>query len=734
MTYLEPLRGRVGTKKFLVLDIESKAGDTQEPGFTRPFQVGVYDGCEYYDFRDDDPESGDWETRCHSQGGCIDKALRFILQPRYRGYTIYAHNGGRFDFLHLMPWFVKTASTLDYSFSVVPVASAIQLLHVTELARKSETVPIVVDGDDIGQKQGPKSKKKAGFTFVDSYRLLPISLQQAAKTFGLKGKLEHDLRLHESDPRWAKYNRRDCIELYKVMQKYHHYVEKKLGGEVGITCASTAMNLLRRAFLQCPFPRNESTHEFVMNGYYGGRVEAFRYAGKGLYYYDFNSSYPFAMLSDMPGELIGKYEGTIIDFEKHPNAVGFMRCDVFVPEMEIPPLPVKGDGETAPKKLLFPTGNLTGTWEWSELEHAISCGCEIRKIHESVWYEGQKLFEDFVNTLYPLRKTGDLGLAMVVKLILNACYGKTGQRKLRTKILWQGDPELNKDGATPATGDIDSPVWYVEEEVDAPYIIPQVAARVTAIARVRLHKAMMRVLELGGHVYYCDTDSIITDIELPSSTALGELKDEYPEYSGELSACFLGPKMYFLSAGEVDEAGTQNAVQDFEQVKAKGIELKRELLTEKAVRTYCLEQLFQRTKKRRCPLTFDSIGLGEDSKRRLDSKKKPLETVYQYTRRIIAALRESKHEEEALSLEKYLRKAVLCRRINRHKFKLLQAHKTLRQWRFEKVGMLARDGFSHGPRMFMVERTLHAGGEKRERIPGTNETRAFNLELWSEAE
>lgn len=722
MTYLEPLRGRAGTKKILIVDIESKRGDTQEPGFTRPFQVGVFDGLDYYDFRDEHPGEGDWETRCHEPGGCIDKAMRFVLQPKFRGRTIYAHNGGRFDFLHLMPWFVKYADELDYQFCIVPVASAIQLLEVWNVKHKSSNPnAIVVDGEDIGPSGARESKKKAGFSFIDSYRLLPLSLQQACKTFGLEGKLDHDLSLHESDPKWAKYNRQDCEQLYKVMKKFHYYVEQKLGGEVGITCASTAMKLLRRAFMQSPFPRNETTHEFVTEGYYGGRVELYRYEGQGLYYYDFNSSYPYAMRADMPGELIGQYEGTIVDFAKHPDAIGFVRCDVFVPEMPIPPLPVKDE------KLLFPTGNLTGTWEWSELENAIKCGCSIVRIHESVWYEPQKLFDEFVTTLYPLRKQGDLGLATVVKLLLNSCYGKTGQRKLRKKILWHGDPDLDKCNATPATGDPESPIWYVEEEIDAPYIIPQVAARVTAIARVRLHQAMMNVIAKGGHVYYCDTDSIITDIELPSSNELGELKDEYPAYAGKLKAAFLGPKMYYLLAGE-NETFHNMTFPDFEEVKAKGIELKRNTLTEKAIVAHCREQLF--TKKNR--VTFEALGI--KPKRMLDENDKPLETVFRFAMRIACGLEEKGHDREAKALRVFIRKAVQARRTNRHKWKMLQSHRTLRQWRFEKVGMLAKDGFSHGPRMFMVERSVHQGGEKRIRIEGTNDTKAIRKEMWSHDE
>ena len=55
--------------------------------------------------------------------------------------------------------------------------------------------------------------------------------------------------------------------------------------------------------------------------------------------------------------------------------------------------------------------------------------------------------------------------------------------------------------------------------------------------------------ELGGKVYYCDTDSIITDVRLPCSDKLGDLKLEYEFEEG----IFLMPKVYFLKLYDNEE-------------------------------------------------------------------------------------------------------------------------------------------------------------------------------------
>jgi hypothetical protein len=528
-----------------VFDIESKEGPSRiVPGFTRPFMAGVYDGSRYFEFRDMYPGRGGWEYRFFFEGGCIDQTMRLLLANRYAGRHIYAHNAGRFDFLFLLPWLMQYGESLGYCFSIIPVASAIQVL-------------------DVWHRSKPETLR---WRFLDSVKLIPTSLDKAAKSFGLSGKLEHDLGLHENDPSWSAYLKEDCLQLYGVLEKFHDYVENVLCGEVGVTAPSTSIKLFRRKYLKKSYPRSEETHDFVRQGYFGGRVEVFRKEGFNLRYYDINSSYPAAMLQTMPAGRATQWSG------QPPKAlrdshIGFVRVNVNVPEdIAIPPLPVRCGDELkhAKGKLIFPVGRLSGVWEWQELERAMELGVTIERWYDSVWYKPVYLFKDFVNDLYKYRDRSrpgyDVGLDNVVKIMLNSSYGKFGMKTLRKQIYHWNDPNLPID-AKPANGDPECPIWYAEKTVDAPYIMPQISARVTALARVRLLNAMLEAKSKGGEVYYCDTDSVITDVELETSTALGALKDEYPEQSGKLHGLFAGPKLYLLTAPG-----------DFEKIKAKGVE------------------------------------------------------------------------------------------------------------------------------------------------------------------
>lgn len=544
---LSPINTPIRHRKFLVLDIESKDGQSRtKPGFTRPFMVGVYDGDSYHEFRDKDPNQGDWKRRYYWEGGCVDQAMRHILTRAYRGHHIYAHNAGRFDYLFLLPWLMQAGDRLGFKFTIIPVSSSIQLLDI----RKDS------ENDWVRWR------------FLDSYKLIPTSLDKAAKAFNLPGKVEHDLGLHEADPRWSAYLKQDCVALYQVVEKFHDYVENVLCGEVGITAPSTAVKLFRRQYLKGSIPRAQETHEFIREGYFGGRVEVFQREGRGLRYYDINSSYPAAMLQPMPVGEATTIEGEPPKWLKEEQ-IGFIRANIIIPEdIAIPPLPIKCNTEEehakhANGKLIFPVGRISGVWEWDELRNAVEAGCTIEEWKESVWFPKVTLFRDFVLDLYRYRDRSnpgyDPGLADVVKILLNASYGKFAMKTLRKQIHRWDDPDL-PDDATPAGHDPEAPIWYSEKVVDAPYIMPQISARVTALARLRLWRYMAEAVKKGGTLYYCDTDSIITDVELESSTELGALKDEFPEHSGALHGRFVGPKVYMLKDGP------------FERCKAKGIE------------------------------------------------------------------------------------------------------------------------------------------------------------------
>ena len=571
--YLEPITSAPKRRPFVVVDIESKDGDSQHAGFTRPFLVGLFvpngeNGSEYHEFRDEPHlASRPWQDRASLPGGCVDKLLTFLLARRFDGYDVYAHNGGNFDHLFFLSWLRQNRD--QYNFEIVPVQSSIQVLRVWQ-------VP-----------EDPEEKPDFKLRFLDSMKLLPMGLEKACKTFGVAGKVEHDLDMHENDERWSVYLKQDCVALADVLTKAYDLIEVRLGGEVGVTTPATSMKLFRRQFLG----RNGSVkriprhlhwpgcvsrdcdgcaEEWYRRGYYGGRTEPHATYGERLHYFDFNSSYVAALREDQPVGDRSIHEH--LDESMAKTHAGFVECTVYVPpECTIPPLPYRADSG----KLIFPAGTFSGVWSWEELQLLSDPLVNGRILHvkKAVWFRKKPVFREMVDTLWAYRDKSnpewDEGLDALSKLLGNGLYGKFGMRKEREQVVFAREPSLGlcflcgsetgepdvvggicadcvgSKAASTSEGDRGE-VWYQAKKVDADYIIPQIAAHVTALARKRLWLGMKRVIEMGGHVFYTDTDSIICDVKLPSSTLLGELKDEYPGQT--LKATFVQPKVYMVEA------------------------------------------------------------------------------------------------------------------------------------------------------------------------------------------
>lgn len=545
--YLKPLRSMQSDSRIVVYDVESKDGDTQAPGFTRPFLIGFYDGLHYRAFTASTENlTHSWKRRHNLPGGVVDRFLNFILQPRWSKYKIFAHNGGKFDHLFILKWLVARRD--KYAFRIASVQGKIQKL-------------------DVWRRNDPQ----VVWSFHDSLSLVPLSLAEMGATFVSDGQQKDTLPLEtpESATRlWQKYNRIDCEVLYTSIQAFCALV-KKLGGSVGITAPATSMKVFRSAYQRewisihahlpdcdrtchgcvrysCDRQCHGCAHEFVRKGYYGGRTELFEEYGFRISYFDINSSYPASMRDPMP---IGDMEVIDNPTERElvslaRGRVGFVEATVDIPKScKIPPLPLRKDG-----KLIFPTGAFSGVWDWEELKliyHGRVRG-KIRSIGRTVWYEAKAIFRDMVADLYAYRDINrpdyDKGLAFIAKLLLNSLYGKFAMDPVRTGLeLVASFQDPPRDG-WPIDGKFDCPIWECERICEAPYIVPQISAHITALSRIRLFLGMMEVVSKKGRVFYVDTDSIFCNVELETGPLLGQWKKEKPGIA--LEGHFVLPKLY----------------------------------------------------------------------------------------------------------------------------------------------------------------------------------------------
>ena len=214
------LRGAPKVRKFATIDIETE-------DWVNPYAVGFYDGKTYHD----------WVT--HDGPRCITLALRHVLQKEYTGYWIYAHNGGNYDFLFFLREWVKQEWD-KYRIEITPIQSSIIMIKVMELD------PNPVEPGDV--------KPGMTWTFVDSVRLFPIKLNDVGTTFGIGKKVElkmsyKELAQPKNEALMRKYLKQDCVLLHKGLTEMQRRVNA-LGGQLGVTLPSTALDIFRRRYLK----------------------------------------------------------------------------------------------------------------------------------------------------------------------------------------------------------------------------------------------------------------------------------------------------------------------------------------------------------------------------------------------------------------------------------------------------------------------------------------------------
>lgn len=438
------------------------------------------------------------------------------------------------------------------------------------------------------------------YTVHDSFKILPDSLMSLSNSFDVEcGKLDLLTAVKEAypgqydttsvvdfldrcpvdDPLFIKYLGYDVISLYQVLEK----ARKKFGLSIEqwvkiLSTASLSRFVFKNGFkgkqfltkgcrktdfeIMCQFDwtfcDENSEHlqpleveQIIRESYCGGRCEVFTpILDHDGYHYDVNSLYPSQFYQEYPVGEYEFYDDTFLiesnweKWLKNKRGLGFITADLFIPEQNIPPLPVKMG------KLTFPTGYVRGTWTYIELEYAIkNCGVKIEKLYEMIHFKKTfPVFKNFVDVFYPMKeqaaKSGDKAGKTVAKLCMNTGYGYTGMRR-DDKSTLISIYDMDKPEYQGKIRNINQDFGYCEVDTDvkAKYIQVQIASYVTSYARLVLLDALRHADNLGT-VYYCDTDSIVTDHPLPDEI-VDKTKLGFWDLEGEIKqALFLRPKVY----------------------------------------------------------------------------------------------------------------------------------------------------------------------------------------------
>lgn len=479
-----------------------------------------------------------------------------------RAADIWSHNGGAFDMKWALDHLVKRG------------------LEASVIAAGSRIISVKVRG-------GPR--------FLDSKALTKLSLAELTKSTDVqKQKLGFPCVNDEKPPcdadcegycaitrrmpaylwkRLREYLEADCRSLLSAMFRVKRYaLENDL--DLGITIGSTAWSHARRTLELPSASLSAGDHRFARDGYFGGRVQLFRPRAASGHEYDVNSMYPsrLAFYPVPTGEALRSI-GLGARRLYSDGAPGIFRAEVNVPEMHVPPLPVRSGTRVA-----YPFGKFVGTWARPELEYAESLGVEVTPLESLTFASKQILFREWVDKMFDLRanapggKSGALGTFL--KFFLNSLTGKFGARPDNEGVIvnpaeikacpgegkcpgYKNDECGGWCGAYQPIGDSCSIFTTKRWRLDSCAHV-EWAAFLTAEARVEWHKQATAV-KGGWDLCYGDTDSIYSLYERAEN--IGKALGQWDYAGGFRHFVGVAPKVYRFERKE-------NV-----KVKAKGLRL-----------------------------------------------------------------------------------------------------------------------------------------------------------------
>ena len=403
-----------------------------------------------------------------------------------------------------------------------------------------------------------KGKNVKKITFVDSLKLIPLSVKGIAEAFHLPfSKLTLDYDCHNGLPPGTPLTEHEQEYIQNDVKIVSHAINYfNSEGFNKMTIGSCALDEYKKLVKKQNFKRYfplPKYHEDVKQSYRGGFTYLNpKFAGKTIkngVVLDVNSLYPSVMYYEYlpfgtPIFFKGKYE----EDELYPLYTQMIRCQFELKKGKIPTIQIKYSGMFKGNEYLTS----------SNFEEVVLClnsvdlklFFEQYEVYNLEYISGWKfkctqgLFTDYIdkwsNNKIEAKKNGNHGLYLISKLMLNSLYGKFGQdNKVKSKI-----PYIDEDGLVS---------YYDSEESSKDPIYVAMASFITSYARLKTISSAQKIMDdynsgkSNIQFVYADTDSlhcVSPDFELPDldidSTRLGAW-----DYESKFSkAKFLRQKCY----------------------------------------------------------------------------------------------------------------------------------------------------------------------------------------------
>lgn len=470
----------------------------------------------------------------------FDSTEEFVAYVRDLPVILYAHNGGKFDFMYLLPYLVHEGV---------------------------EVKAQIINGRIVSMPLG-----KA--TLVDSFAAVPQSLGSIKKDDIEYWKLEKDKR-DEFRGEIISYMRGDCVYLFELMSAYRATAGTKK------TIASNALSYAKKLGID-PGTTNHRFDQNYRPFYFGGRTQCFQKGThRNIKVFDIKSSYPRAMMeTHASGEIMHR-----TDTLKGMNKDEIERSFIVLKCNSSGAFPIRtGTAQGLDFPHRHDTYHVTG-WEYvAGIELGLLSDVEIISVR---YPETTITFRPYVEHWYEYKNNHDKKTQPIEytigKIMMNSLYGKLAQNPERYydyRIMPIGSelpctrPILDKTGNCKVCRfhEMDHgwlrfteyegkefhhrpSLWKyqyrygIEWEGKKLYKNVATGASITGYARASLLRGIHAVG--SENIIYCDTDSLVvaggadTSI-LPTANRIG---DWDLEVDNAPIAHFAGKKLYAIDLG-----------------------------------------------------------------------------------------------------------------------------------------------------------------------------------------
>ncbi len=371
-----------------------------------------------------------------------------------------------------------------------------------------------------------------------------------------------------------KYCRDDVILTKKILENLFKILEEEKIFFLLKKCyssASLSYNVFFKKYNIKKIENNlkKSEEDFIRNSYFGGRCEVFGNLNENehIKYYDFSGMYGQCMMEEFHNG-IGQFYIT-----NDYTIPGFHTIEYISNFEYIPILPSHSEN----KKLMFTNGKKIGTFWFEEIKLFVKKGGIVLKVIMSyVYNKYEEVFTDFIKKFNLIKEKGGY-YKIFGKLMINSFYGGMGLKPESdiTYITFSEKEYLNI---------IENFNINMECKLNSVYIIVikndykykkifknkiiknefskrnvSYSSAIASKARIKLFNAIEEVIEDGGRILYCDTDSIFAAYNKKDKREYFNKKKWLNFYE---DGVFVTSKTYALKLNSEEE------------IKIKGINLK----------------------------------------------------------------------------------------------------------------------------------------------------------------